>query len=183
MGYNSESLAEMARSLKPEDIPSLIALLQDREVRVGAQFGLASQCGSSIDPVRTAASGKKMSFLDSIDTMDLLARNDVCSEGDRERAKVTRAELDEMREADYRNTAERLAKEKAEDQRIQANAIKMTDPAAFSKMSLEERKEVFERSVKAAGLEDPKTPEQKAMIERMYRTMVLGESDGKKKPN
>lgn len=183
LGYNSESLAELGRSLKSDDIPTLIALLKDKEVRVGAEFGLASQCGEAIDPVKTAASEKRTSFLDSIDVMEFISDYEACPAADRERAKAVRIELDEMREEQYRKTAERLAKEKAEDQRIQENGIKMLDPAAASKLTLEERKEVFERSVKAAGLENPKTPEQKAMVERMYRTMVLGESEGKKKQN
>jgi len=46
------------------------------------------------------------------------------------------------------------------------------------------REEVYERSLKDMGLKSdgPMTPAQKDLIQRMYRTMVLGES-GKRPSN
>ena len=60
----------------------------------------------------------------------------------------------------------------------------MTDPKQARDLSRAEREEVFDRSVKAMGLKEdgPMTPAQKAMIDRIYRTMVLGES-GNRPPN
>src|SRR5215468_6971776 len=41
MGYNDDSLTKLSRTITPDDIPNLISLLGDRELRVGAQFALA----------------------------------------------------------------------------------------------------------------------------------------------
>jgi hypothetical protein len=59
----------------------------------------------------------------------------------------------------------------------------MLDPAQAATLSRKEREEVYRRSVKAMGLDEngPLTPQQKDMLDRMYRTMVLGES-GKRSP-
>src|SRR5215471_6658473 len=54
MGYNDDSLTKLSRTITPDDIPNLISLLGDRELRAGAQFALASQCEASIKPVHDA---------------------------------------------------------------------------------------------------------------------------------
>src|SRR5215471_12984035 len=54
LGYNDHSLNEMSQELTPADIPLLISLLNDSELRVGAEFALASQCEAGIMPVRRA---------------------------------------------------------------------------------------------------------------------------------
>jgi hypothetical protein len=50
-------------------------------------------------------------------------------------------------------------------------------------LTRQEREEVYKRSLKEMGLKEdgPMTPVQKEMVQRMYRTMVLGESG--KRPN
>ena len=60
----------------------------------------------------------------------------------------------------------------------------MLDPERAKDLTLKEREEVFRRSLKQMGLKEdgPMTPAQKDLVQRMYRTMVLGES-GKRPPN
>lgn len=55
--------------------------------------------------------------------------------------------------------------------------MKLLDPAQAATLSRQEREEVYHRSVKAMGLDEngSLTPQQKDMLDRMYRTMVLGE--------
>jgi len=54
----------------------------------------------------------------------------------------------------------------------------VTDPKQAKELTREEREEVFRRSLKTMGLKDdgPMTPQQKDLVRRMYRTVVLGES-------
>src|SRR5207245_3594638 len=73
MGYNSWSLSQLSRRLNPADIPALISLLADGNLRVGVQFALASQCGAAILPVREAAILHQMNFLDASDTLSLIS--------------------------------------------------------------------------------------------------------------
>src|SRR5262249_42600114 len=52
LGYNAQSHAELAKELSPAAVPTLLDLLvHDHETRVGAIFGLASQCGAAIRPI------------------------------------------------------------------------------------------------------------------------------------
>ncbi len=183
MGYNRESLEELAKTLRAGDLPALIRLLRDREMRVGAQFGLASQCGAAIDPVRRATSEKGADIHIGEDVMQFIMDNSACSEQARQDAEQAKSELAELRKTYWQKRADELAAERTNDQRIQQNAMKITDPKRSGELTKEERMEAFQRSVKAAGLENPQTPEQKALVDRMYRTMVLGESNNKKKPN
>src|SRR5215471_6338539 len=55
LGYNDRSQLELSQELTPADIPILISFLSDTELRVGAQFALASQCEAALMPVRQAA--------------------------------------------------------------------------------------------------------------------------------
>ena len=89
-----------------------------------------------------------------------------------------REEIDQLRKDDQARVAEE-AKRKAEDEaRIQQNSIKMLDPNRAKELTREEREEVYHSSLKAMGLDEkgPLTPAQKQMVDRMYRTMVLGET-------
>ena len=72
----------------------------------------------------------------------------------------------------------------AEDARIQRNALKMQNPEQAKDLTRKEREEVYRRSLKQMGLKEdgPMTPAQRDLVQRMYRTMVLGES-GKRPPN
>ena len=178
MGYNDRSLRELSQKLSPADVPTVITLLVDRKIRVGAQFALASQCGPSILPVREATKRHEMDFVDAADVMDLIASYEGCPVEAREKAHAVRAELEALsKERQARIAGE--AKINAEnDARIQENGLKMMDPKASKELTRQEREEVYQRSLKAMGLDEnrPLTPAQKQMVERMYRKMVLGES-------
>jgi hypothetical protein len=184
LGYNNESLRELSQKLRPDDVAALMRLTKEKDgdVSVGAEFGLASQCEAAIDPVRRAAE-KPADMRLAEEVLELIAKNEACTEEVRKEGTRNKNEVSAARKAYYQKRAEELAAERANDQRIQANGLKMTDPQRSKELTFDERMEVFQRSVKAAGLDHPKTPEQKALVDRMYRTMVLGESDGKKTPN
>ena len=177
MGYNTESLDELSRKLVPADIPVLIELLSDRRLRVGVSFALASQCDAAIAPARDAAVQHKMDFMDAQDVMDLIAGFAACSPESQSKAAAMRAELNTLREADQAKIAEESKKREADDARIQENGLKMLDPKQAATLTRKEREEVYHRSLKAMGLDEngPLTPQQKDMVDRMYRTMVLGE--------
>ena len=95
-----------------------------------------------------------------------------------------RSEIRSRGEAEQRRLEEEAKEKAAEDARIQRNALKMLDPERAKDLTLKEREEVFRRSLKQMGLKEdgPMTPAQKDLVQRMYRTMVLGES-GKRPPN
>jgi len=176
MGYNDHSLIELSQAVGPDDIPSLISLMDNQVLRVGAQFALASQCGAAIEPVReTAAQNQKFSMLDADDILDLIAGFEGCTEEMRTQARETRTEVDSIRRNQQSKRAAEVQEKAADDARIQKNALKMNDPGQRKTLTRAERLEVFRRSVKAVGLEHPQTPAQKALADRMYRTMVLDE--------
>jgi len=132
MGYNDASLEEMSRKLMPADVASLVTLMQIHEsghVRVGAQFGLASQCGAALAPLREAMISHQIMFLDAQDTARLAAGFERCPPADRAKATAMASELEEIYQADIARSREEAAKRTAEDQRIQANGLKMMDPA------------------------------------------------------
>ena len=120
MGYSIRSLSELSRKLSPADVPTLIALLADQDIRVGVQFALASQCQASIVPVREAAKQHQMDFLDASDVMDLISGFAACPPSAKEEARTMRDEIDQLRQDDQARVAEE-AKRRAEDEaRIQA---------------------------------------------------------------
>jgi hypothetical protein len=177
MGYGERSLHELATSIHPYDIPALIELHLHRHLRTGVAFALASQCEASIEPTREAAVQHKIQFFEAQEVMDLIADFEACSADSKEKAAAMRSELSVLSEADQAKAATE-AKEKAEnDARIQRNGLKMTDPKQAASLSRQEREEVYHRSLKAIGLDDngPLTPQQRDLVDRMYRTMVLGE--------
>jgi hypothetical protein len=179
MGYSGQSLIELSRKLTPADIPALMSLVSDRELRTGVQFALASQCEPAIAPVREAAAQHRMDFLDASGVMDLISGFEGCTLRARERARAAQAEIETLRR-DYQAKAQQKAKQQADDDaRIQRNALKMSvNPRqAAQELSREEREEIYRRSLTAMGLKEdgPMTPQQKELVQRMYRTMVLGE--------
>jgi hypothetical protein len=181
MGYNNQSQKTLSHKLTPVDVPTLIHLVADEDLRVGVQFALASQCETAIIPVREAVVQHKMLFLDAEDVMRLIEDFAVCTPQTRQRASAMRSEIHSLGEAEQ-TRLEQEAKEKvAEDARIQRNALKITDPTQAKELTRQEREEVYRRSLKAMGLKEdaPLTPAQKDLIQRMYRTMVLGESDNR----
>ncbi|HMF90399.1 MAG TPA: hypothetical protein VKL40_07130 [Candidatus Angelobacter sp.] len=176
IGYNDHSLVELSQELTPADIPILISLLSDSELRVGAQFALASQCEAAIMPVRRAViTDKRVSSLDADDIFDLIADFSRCRPEAQAAARAMRVEIDKLVQERLAQRTKELDKQAGDDTRIQRNAFKMSDPAQKRTLTQAEREEAFRRSIKAAGLEHPQTAAQKALVDRMYRTMVLDE--------
>ena len=95
-----------------------------------------------------------------------------------------RSEIHSLNEAEQRRLEEEAKEKAADDACIQRNAVKMMDPKQAKALTRQEREEVYRRSLKAMGLKEdsPMTPAQKDLVQRMYRTMVLGES-GNRPPN
>jgi hypothetical protein len=88
-----------------------------------------------------------------------------------------RDEIQRLREEEHARI-EQESKQKADnDARIQRNGLKLLDPEHAKTLTREERLEVYHRSLAAMGLKEngPMTPEQKKMVDRMYRSIVLGE--------
>jgi len=71
-GYSSNSLNTLSRKLTPADVPTLIDLAADKDLHVGVQFALASQCEATLIPVRAAVIQHKISFLDAEEVMRLI---------------------------------------------------------------------------------------------------------------
>lgn len=188
MGYNDRSLVQLARAITPADIPNLISLLDEKgdilkdniDVRVGARFALASQCEATIQPLQQAAEqNQEIAWVDAEDIMDLMAGFPGCDPATQAKARAVRSKIHAAAEERMARESQRLQEKAADNARIQKNALKMSDPEQKKTLARTEREEVFRRSVKAAGLENPQTPEQKALVDRMYRTMVLDEPSGK----
>jgi hypothetical protein len=177
MGFGDRSLNELAHQLTPEDLPALIDLLAEQHLRTGVSFALASQCAAAIEPVRDAATLHKMQFYEAQEVMDLIAGFAGCSADAKEKAAAMRQELSALSEAVREKSSTRAKQDAENDARIQRNGIKMMDPKQAATLTREEREEVYHRSLKAMGLDEngPLTPQQRDMVNRMYRTMVLGE--------
>jgi hypothetical protein len=184
MGYNDQSLSTLAKKLTPADIPVLMDLLSDQDLRIGIQFALASQCEAALVPVRDAALAHKMPFFDAQDAMTLAESFAGCPAKARQGAAAMRSEIRSLSEAEHTRMMQKAQQKAAEDARIQRNALKLMDPKQAKDLTRQEREEVFRRSLKAMGLTEdgPMTPAQKDLVQRMYRTMVLGES-GNRPPN
>ncbi len=178
MGYGEKSLSELASRVKPADIPVLIEMLDERRMRVGVAFALASQCEDGIIATRAAATQHQMDFLEAQDVMNLISNFAACSGAARRHVTEMRSELATLRDTDQAKVAAESKQRAEDDARIQRNGLKLLDPAQAATLSRKEREEVYHRSVKAMGLDEngPLTPQQKDMLDRMYRTMVLGES-------
>ena len=178
MGYNTRSLWQLSRKLSSADIPTLLTLAaSQRHTAVGAQFGLASQCAPAIDPVRDSAVQNKMMSIDADDTLQLISDFEGCSPEARRKASDVREDLRQLMQ-EQQALQEQETKQKAEnDARIQANGLKLLDPEQAKTLSHEERLEIYHRSLAAMGLKEdgPMTPDQKKLVDRMYRSMVLGE--------
>lgn len=177
MGYGERSLVELSEKIVPADIPVLLDLHGDRRLRVGVAFALASQCDAAISPVQQATIQHKLDYLEAQDVMDSIANFRACSPQAQQKAIAMRRDLDALRIADQLKIEEESKKRAADDARIQQNGLKMLDPQQAATLTREEREEVYHRSLKAMGLDEngPLTPQQKELVDRMYRTMVLGE--------
>jgi len=177
MGYNTESQNTLSQKITPADVPLLIDLAADKALHVGVQFALASQCEAAIIPVREAVIRHEIHFLDAEDVMRLIEDFSVCTPETQHRASAVRSEIHSLGEAEQTRLAQEAKEKAADDARIQRNALKMSDPKQAKELTRQEREEVYKRSLKAMGLSEdgPLTPAQRDLIQRMYRTMVLGE--------
>ena len=188
IGYNHRSLSQLSRAVTPADIPNLLSLLDNKgdilrddvDVRVGARFALASQCEATIQPLQQAAEqNQEIAWVDAEDIMELMAGFQGCDPATQAKARAVKSEIRAAAEERMAKRNQELREKAADDARIQKNALQMNDPEQKKNLTRAEREEVFRRSVKAAGLENPQTPEQKTLVDRMYRTMVLDEPSGK----
>src|SRR5690348_10248595 len=118
LGYNEQSMETLSRKMSSSDIPILVSLLGDRDLRIGAQFALASQCEAAILPIRDAAADHKMSFLDAEDTMNLIEDFGVCAPQARQKATLMRSELHTLGEIEQNNLEQEAKERAAEDARI-----------------------------------------------------------------
>ena len=101
-GYNNQSLNALSKKLTPADIPTLIELLADKDLTVGVQFALASQCSAAITPIREAAVQHRMSFLDAEDAMRLIENFAVCAPEAQQSASAMRSEIHGLGEEEQR---------------------------------------------------------------------------------
>lgn len=184
MGYSSQSLNQLAQKLTPADVPTLIEIAADKDLYVGVQFALASRCDAALIPVREAVIQHKMRGLDAEDVMRLIEGFAVCTPETRQKSSSMRSEIRSLGEVEQRRVEAEANEKATEDARIQRNALKMQDPEQAKDLTRKEREEVYRRSLKQMGLKEdgPMTPAQRELVQRMYRTMVLGES-GKRPPN
>lgn len=178
LGYNSSSLWKMSHLLSPKDIPILLSLHANNVRRTGVKFALASQCKAGLDGVLEAVEKKTFSFSDAEDTLHLIVGFNQCDSQTRQLAQEANQKLKLIREEEYKKVMRESERRKSEkkrtdDERIQANAIMSLTTEAKSSLTKEEREEVFKRSIRAAGLDGPRTPEQEEFVRRMYNGMVL----------
>jgi len=155
MGYNTRSLWQLSKRLTPDDIPVLLSLGgRNSGIAVGAQFGLASQCGSAIVPVRDAATQHKLMSLDAEDTLLLISEFEGCSPDVRSAASAAEAELHRFFEEEHQRI-EREAKQKEEDDsRIQANGLKLLDPEKAKSLTRDEHLEIYHSSLVVMDLKE-----------------------------
>lgn len=151
LGYNSESLKQLSQKLTTGEIPELVSLLADQDLRVGVEFALASQCEAALYPVRDAAVAHKMMFLDAEDTMRLVENFDGCTPEAHQRAAAMRSEIHSLEEAESRRLAQERQEKAANDARIQRNSLKLMDPKQAKELTRQEREEVFHRSGQGHG--------------------------------
>jgi hypothetical protein len=87
------------------------------------------------------------------------------------RPVAMRDELDKVGQEDQARIAAEAKRKAENDAHIQQNGLKWIDPNRAKELTGQEREE------ETLGLNEngPLTPAQKQMVERMYRTMVLGE--------
>lgn len=194
-----DSLFEMARNLSENDIPVLLKILekdndfQDKfsaenrdsvaenfKLAQGASYGLASLCVKSIEPIVAEVKAQRLD-------PDLQVKNAPlhwigalsgipggCPPEDAERAKAAQQEIGQLNKVRQAQSRFEYGQRQADAYRLNQNALKMQSPESAKTLTLEERKEVFQNSVKAMRLDkSPLTPDQKVLWQKMYDTMVL----------
>jgi hypothetical protein len=178
MGYSTRSMTEMSNRLSADDIPMLIVLAgTDSDIAIGAQFALASQCEPAIVPVRDAAVQHKMDFMDAQNTMSLIGGFAKCRQDTRTKASAMQHTLEQLSKEENARIDREYRQRSENEARIQRNGLKLLDPEQAKTLSREERLEIFHSSLAAMGLTEdgPMTPDQRKLVDRMYRSMVLDE--------
>ena len=106
MGHSSHSLNALSRKLTPAGVPALIDLAADKDLGVGVQFALASQCEAALIPVRAAVIQHKMSFLGAEEVMRLIEDFAVCMPETQQASSAMRSEIHSLGEAEQRRLEE-----------------------------------------------------------------------------
>lgn len=171
LGYGERSLNDLYRSLKPKDIPVLIALLdhKNRDIAIGASFGLAAQCGAAIDPIyglAQAPGAELRRYGEARETLERVSRFARCPDAERKRAAETAAKLESMEQAALARRSAEIERRNAEDKRLQGEGMKMLDPAQRSQVSLDDCLAVVERNRKATGIKPGANKDSDALFER-----------------
>ena len=151
MGYSRQSLTTLSQKLTPIDVPTLIDLANDQDLHIGVQFALASQCEAALIPVREAAMQHKVPFLDAEEVVGLIEDFGACTPETHQKSSAMRSEIHSLGEAEQRRLEEEAKEKAAEDARIQQNVLKMLDPERAKELTLEEREEVYRRSLDPMG--------------------------------
>ncbi|MCM2281746.1 MAG: hypothetical protein NDI61_07855 [Bdellovibrionaceae bacterium] len=181
-GYDAESLKEMSAQLSPSDSRVLLDLYQrssepehkDLGLRTGVVFALASLCQTGIETVLLAVQQNIMDEIDAINGMNLIAKTDHCDSKTKQNAVVHRQKIEKISTERRTRAQKQRQEDEKNDARIQENGLKMLHPEESRSLSRQEREEVFKRSIKAIGLDGPRTPDQEKMYRQMYEAMVLG---------
>jgi len=170
LGYNAQSQEELAKQLSPAAVPTLLDLLvHDKETRVGAIFGLASQCGAVIVPILDAAQAHTVPYMNLGDLRDALAqieRSEVCSTSDQRRAGEAIRALDRIIEEENVKRRKAMDEQKARQKEIGRHGLLMLDPEGRQFVSANECLAVVWESVRAAGIDPTKSESSQQLLNR-----------------
>ena len=162
LGYNAQSQLELAKKLPSQSIPVLLDLLtHDKDARAGAIFGLASQCGAAIEPIKRVVASAAVPLLywsDLQEALALIERGSLCSREDKRRAAEAGATLGQRIEAEYDERRQAAQAEKARQAALTKRGLLMLDPEGRKSVSINECLELVWESTKAMGI-DPTTSE------------------------
>jgi hypothetical protein len=173
-GYNAESYTELAKKLSPAAVPTLLDLLvHDKEVRVGAVVGLASQCGAAIEPILNAAERGEVPFISLSDLHDALAQMEraaICSSTDREQAAKAIMTLDRLMEEENARRRRAVRERNARQGELTKRGLLMLDHEGRKSVSINECLEVVWESVKATGIDPRKSESAQHLLNRQIVT-------------
>src|SRR5690242_18785762 len=93
MGYGSQSLRTLSQKLTSSDVPTLIDLSSQKDLHVGVQFALASQCEAALIPVREAVIHHEMPFPEGQEVMRLIEDFSGCKPETQQRAAAMCSDL------------------------------------------------------------------------------------------
>jgi len=169
LGYNAQSQAELAKELSPAAVPMLLDLLvHDHETRVGAIFGLASQCGAAIRPILDATQRHTDPSIlrDLHDALAQMERAEVCSTSDQQRAEEAITALDRIIEDENARRRRAVEEQKARQAEVTKHGLLMLDPRGRQSVSPNDCLVVVWESVKAAGIDPTKSESSQQLLNR-----------------